>query len=205
MEPARRPRLSLSRRRPPEPEPEPEAEPEPRAPPAGPWTPREHERPWSALLRVASAELGADGACPPLPARPGRESRAAPSSLRPPQERARAPEVFSVGRETFTWLPLPPRGSAELPPATPGPAGHAPAALRLRTRRLHAADSKAPERPPVAEHGAGPGVRFHLLGGGPLPKELSKELGEARGLRLTQLDVDGHLAQCLAGGTTAEM
>nr|XP_021523151.1 Fanconi anemia core complex-associated protein 20 [Aotus nancymaae] len=92
MEAARRPRLGLSRRRPP-----------PAGGPSGdrPWFllgGDERERLWVELLRTVSPELSLDQELPPLPAFPGQERSCSPGPT----------EVFTVGPKTFSWTPFPP-------------------------------------------------------------------------------------------------
>uniref|UniRef100_A0A2R8M859 FA core complex associated protein 20 n=1 Tax=Callithrix jacchus TaxID=9483 RepID=A0A2R8M859_CALJA len=92
MEAARRPRLGLSRRKPP-----------PAGGPSGdrPWFllgGDERERLWVELLRTVSPELSLDEELPPLPAFPGQERSCSPGPT----------EVFTVGPKTFSWTPFPP-------------------------------------------------------------------------------------------------
>ncbi|XP_066230922.1 Fanconi anemia core complex-associated protein 20 [Saccopteryx leptura] len=173
MERSRRPRLRLSRRRPPD--------------GGGPPSPRpvplrdgdgESARLWSELLRTASADLSVDGELPPLPAFPGQEPTCDP-------DRAASPEVFTVGSKTFTWTPL--------PPAPRG--GESPGRFYLGSPTQSPQECTAPEPrevPSTQEQPAVDGVQ--TLQSCPMC-----QADFAPGL--AQLDIDSHLAQCLADST----
>ncbi|CAK6440512.1 unnamed protein product [Pipistrellus nathusii] len=185
MEVPRRPRLRLSRRR----LPSGSGPPRPRArpPPDG-----ERARLWAELLRAVSAD-GAAEELPPLPAFPAEEPGPDPARAVPPEE-------FAVGPETFSWTPFPPapRGAGgpgcayrvlraaggRLGPPAPSPLGCPPP----EPREVPA----VPPVPPVPERPAGGGTQ--ALQSCPLC-----QADFAPGL--AQLDIDSHLAQCLADST----
>ncbi|XP_004473582.1 Fanconi anemia core complex-associated protein 20 isoform X2 [Dasypus novemcinctus] len=163
------------------------------APSERPWLLREGgsetEQLWRALLRAATPDLGAVGdPLPPLPTCPGQEPRPDPAP----------PEAFVVGPQTFLWPPLPPA-----PREARGPA---------RTYRLLRASRGRPESPPLPSL---PTPHRHPTPeprGAPRTEELpSVEGPQALGScpmcqapfapTLSQLDVDSHLAQCLAEST----
>ncbi|KAF6108665.1 FA core complex associated protein 20 [Phyllostomus discolor] len=181
MQAPRSSRLRLSRRQPPS--------------RGGPPSPRpgslqdgdgERARLWAGLLRAVSADLDEDGVPPPLPAFPGQEPSRCP-------ERADSPEVFTVGSKTFSWTPFPPAPRGEGP-------GHSYRVLRgasgcpgslARSPQARA----APEPSGALGSGAQPAVdRAQTLQSCPMC-----QVDFAPGL--AQLDIDGHLAQCLAGST----
>ncbi|XP_040843518.1 Fanconi anemia core complex-associated protein 20 [Ochotona curzoniae] len=157
MEAAKRPRLRLSRRRPPSEDGPPAPPPGRPAPPAG-----SEDSPWTELLRTAGAELHVDGEVPPLPAFPGQE---------PGPEPAAPLEVFSVGPQTFSWPPF------------PQAAGRPGAGERLGTP-TRSPRPESPSTPPGA-----PALRNCPM--------CQQEFGP----ELVQLDIDSHLAQCLAEST----
>ncbi|KAF6344506.1 FA core complex associated protein 20 [Rhinolophus ferrumequinum] len=182
MEAARRSRLRLSRRRPPS--------------GAGSPSPRlgslrdgdvECARLWAELLRTVSADLNLDGKLPPLPAFPGQEPSSGP-------ERAASLEVFTVGSETFSWTPFP-----------PAPAGGEGTG---RSYRVFGGAGVRPG-PPT---GSWQGRTTPEPRGIPDAQE-QPMVDHAQTLRscpmcqadfdpgLVQLDIDSHLAQCLADST----
>ncbi|XP_015299275.2 Fanconi anemia core complex-associated protein 20 isoform X1 [Macaca fascicularis] len=174
MEAARRPRLGLSRRRPP-----------PAGGPSGgrPWFllgGDERERLWAELLRTVSPELTLDHEVPPLPAFPGQEPRCGPEPT----------EAFTVGPKTFSWTPFPPDlwSPGRSYRLLRGAGGH----LESPARSLPQRPAPDPCRAPRVEQQ--PSVEGTALRSCPM---CQKEFGP----RLTQLDVDSHLAQCLAEST----
>ncbi|XP_011933882.1 PREDICTED: Fanconi anemia-associated protein of 20 kDa isoform X3 [Cercocebus atys] len=174
MEAARRPRLGLSRRRPP-----------PAGGPSGgrPWFllgGDERERLWAELLRTVSPELTLDHEVPPLPAFPGQEPRCGPEPT----------EAFTVGPKTFSWTPFPPDlwSPGRSYRLLRGAGGH----LEPPARSLPQRPAPDPCRAPRVEQQ--PSVEGTALRRCPM---CQKEFGP----RLTQLDVDSHLAQCLAEST----
>lgn len=181
MEEERRLRGRLSRRR----------------PPAGggppncrPWFLSEESKsePWAALLR-STVGGNADWTpnsqpLPPLPAFPSQESLPDPESTVPP-------EVFTVGSKTFSWTPFPPalRGSGSschllrCPEGSPGsPAPSLKECPALDSRQTPSAQECVPVQSQP------------MLLNCPLCQK-------AFDPKLTQLDVDSHLAQCLAEST----
>ncbi|XP_007529581.1 Fanconi anemia core complex-associated protein 20 [Erinaceus europaeus] len=181
MEAARKPRLSLSRRKPPL------WDGPPAAGSRGLQSPGDCA-PWAEVLRAGSADLSADGRLPPLPAFPGQE----PERLQPVPK----PEVFTVGGEVFSWTPF--------PPARGGGGGGGGGLGRGRPYRVIPAEAELP----------GPRSCSPKL---PAPKPLTADEQPSAqrdpALRscpmcqvdfrptLTQLDIDSHLAQCLAEST----
>ncbi|XP_058516984.1 Fanconi anemia core complex-associated protein 20 [Ochotona princeps] len=170
MEAAKRPRLRLSRRKPPSEDGAPplltspalsrSAPRAPAPPPGRPGPPAGSEdAPWTELLRTAGAELRVDGEVPPLPAFPGQE---------PGPEPAAPLEAFTVGSQTFSWPPF------------PQAAGRPGAGERLGTP-TRSPRPETPSRLPEAP----------ALPSCPMCQE---EFGP----ELVQLDIDSHLAQCLA-------
>ncbi|XP_053777201.1 Fanconi anemia core complex-associated protein 20 [Desmodus rotundus] len=184
MEAARSSRLRLSRRQPPS--------------RGGPPSPRpgslrdaddERARLWAGLLRAVRADLNKDGVPPPLPAFSGQEPSRVP-------EPAASPEVFTVGSETFSWMPFPPA-----PRGGRGPG---------RSYRVLRGAGGCPGSPALSlQAGAAPEPRG-VLSSGEQPGE-QPAMDTAQTLRscpmcqvdfapgLAQLDIDNHLTQCLAG------
>ncbi|XP_036163489.1 Fanconi anemia core complex-associated protein 20 [Myotis myotis] len=180
MEAPRRPRLRLSRRR----LPSGGGPPRPRA---GPLEDGERARLWAELVRTASADLGVDGELPPLPAFPAEEPRQDP-------ERAAPPEAFTVGPETFPWTPFPPA------PRGGGGPGCAYPLLRWAGGRL---GSPAPSRPgcPPPESREVPRVQERPAGDRAQTLQSCPMCQVDFAPGLAQLDIDSHLAQCLADST----
>ncbi|XP_036137366.1 Fanconi anemia core complex-associated protein 20 [Molossus molossus] len=181
MEPAHRPRLRLSRRRPPF---------EGRPPSPGRGSSRDGDgecaRLWAELLRAASADLSADGEPPPLPAA-GQEPRHGP-------QRAASPEVFTVGSETFSWTPF--------PPALSGAEGPGRSCRGLRgAAGPPGSPARSPQGRTAPEPREVPTVQEQRAAGG-APTLQSCPMCQADfAPGLAQLDIDSHLAQCLAGST----
>ncbi|XP_006885995.1 PREDICTED: Fanconi anemia-associated protein of 20 kDa-like [Elephantulus edwardii] len=206
-------RLRLRRRRPP-----PVAGP----PSARPWFLQEADggnaEPWAALLRALRPDK--DLASPP--AFPRQEPKRSP-------EKAPPSEVFTVGGKAFTWTPFPqppPRRSALVycPPqeAVQRPGSHARSPSQchqseieplrtLSTEKLlpSAVQTGLPsveEKPPpsVAEEKPPPSVAEEKppsVAENPLTLTSCPMCLTEFGTTLSQLDVDGHLAQCLADST----
>ncbi|XP_069400204.1 Fanconi anemia core complex-associated protein 20 [Ovis canadensis] len=180
-------RLSLSRRRPPS--------------GAGPPSNTSGSLPdggecaklWTELLRTASADLNEDGELPPLPAFPGQEPKRSPEP--PPLER------FTVGTETFFWTPFPPP-----PPGRGGDSGGSD--LVLSAVRGH---TGSPQQYAAPELRGTPSAEEQLSEEQPSQRQPSVD--GATTLQscpmcqvdfvpgLAQLDIDSHLAQCLADST----
>ncbi|KAM5266947.1 Fanconi anemia core complex-associated protein 20 isoform 1-T1 [Hipposideros larvatus] len=147
----------------------------------------ECERLWAELLRTVSADLNLDGELPPLPAFSGQEPRSSP-------ERAASPEVFTVGPETFSWEPFPPApGGSE----SPG-----------RSYRVFRGAGVRPGSPTESWQGC---ITPEPCG---IPCTQEQPVADgAQTLRscpmcqadfrpgLAQVDIDSHLAQCLADST----
>ncbi|XP_057606192.1 Fanconi anemia core complex-associated protein 20 [Hippopotamus amphibius kiboko] len=180
MEAAQRPRPSLSRRRPPSGVRPPSTARGP--PPDG----GERAQLWAELLRLASADLNVAGEPPPLPAFPGREPRRSP-------ERA-PPETFTVGTETFSWTPFPPA------PRRGGDPGSSDQVLRGAGGRT-GLPARSPQRHPAPEpRGTSSAEGQPSVEGAPTLQSCPMcQADFAPGLM--QLDVDSHLAQCLAEST----
>ncbi|KAG8505478.1 Fanconi anemia core complex-associated protein 20 [Galemys pyrenaicus] len=139
--------------------------------------------PWAQLLRAVCADSTLDAE--PLPAFPAQEPRHDP-------QRAATPEVFSVGGETFSWTPFPP---------APGD-GRSRSYRVLRAAPRHPASPARPP-PPSPE----PQPRRAPCAQEPRAVEEAPALRScplcqaAFGPGLAPLDVDAHLAQCLAEST----
>uniref|UniRef100_A0A8C5V0U7 FA core complex associated protein 20 n=1 Tax=Microcebus murinus TaxID=30608 RepID=A0A8C5V0U7_MICMU len=133
----------------------------------------ENERLWAELLRTVSPDLTLDVEQPPLPARPSQV------------QCAESPEVFTVGSKTFSWTPFPPAPAA--PGRSYGPlqgAGGCPES-----------PSRSPQVRPAPEPCGTPSAEEQLaLQSCPMCQQ---EFAPG----LTQLDIDSHLAQCLAEST----
>uniref|UniRef100_A0A2K5YEI5 FA core complex associated protein 20 n=2 Tax=Mandrillus leucophaeus TaxID=9568 RepID=A0A2K5YEI5_MANLE len=140
----------------------------------------ERERLWAELLRTVSPELTLDHEVPPLPAFPGQEPRCGPEPT----------EAFTVGPKTFSWTPFPPDlwSPGRSYRLLRGAGGH----LESPARSLPQRPAPDPCRAPRVEQQ--PSVEGTALRHCPM---CQKEFGP----RLTQLDVDSHLAQCLAEST----
>ncbi|XP_043779521.1 Fanconi anemia core complex-associated protein 20 isoform X3 [Cervus elaphus] len=187
MEATRRSRLSLSRRKPPS-----GARP-PSNPPGSLPDGGECAKLWTQLLRIASADLNVDGELPPLPAFPGQEPSRSPE--RPP------PERFTVGTETFFWTPFPPPppgrggdsgGSDLVLSAVRGRTGFPPKHPAPQLRGTPSAEEQPSEEQPSQRQ---PSVDSATT----LQSCPMCQVDFAPGL--AQLDVDSHLAQCLADST----
>ncbi|KAF3820410.1 hypothetical protein GH733_015919, partial [Mirounga leonina] len=174
-------------------------------------------RPWAELLRAGSADLSPDGELPPLPAFPGPvRSGAAPGEAgcavgrapwpgrRPTRphdlvgqepgrgpERTAPPEVFTVGARTFSWTPFPPA------PRGGGDPGRSYRVL-LGARARSGPPARSPQRRPAPEPRGTPGAQEQLweatLRSCPM---CQADFAPS----LAPLDIDGHLAQCLAEST----
>ncbi|XP_031235600.1 Fanconi anemia core complex-associated protein 20 [Mastomys coucha] len=168
-----------------------------RRPPAGGGTPNcrpwflsegSKSEPWAALLRstVSGNTDWTPNSQPlaPLPALPGKESVPEPESTVPP-------EVFTVGSKTFSWTPFPPalRGSGSSYHLFRGLEG----SLESPTPSLKGC--------PALDSGRTPSTQECVRVQSP-PVLLSCPLCQkAFDSKMTQLDVDSHLAQCLAEST----
>nr|XP_054369152.1 Fanconi anemia core complex-associated protein 20 [Mirounga angustirostris] len=141
-------------------------------------------RPWAELLRAGSADLSPDGELPSLPAFPGPEPGRGP-------ERTAAPEVFTVGARTFSWTPFPPA------PTGGGDPGRSYRVL-LGARARSGPPARSPQRRPAPEPRGTPGAQEQLweatLRSCPM---CQADFAPS----LAPLDIDGHLAQCLAEST----
>lgn len=134
-----------------------------------------------------SADWSLDGELPPLPAFPGQEPRSSP-------QHTASPEVFTVGSETFYWTPFPP------PPSGGGGPG--------RSYRVLRGAGEHPGSPACSPQGPCTPDSHEI----PCAQEQPPAEG-AQSLRscplcqadfapgLAQLDIDSHLAQCLADST----
>ncbi|XP_059869124.1 Fanconi anemia core complex-associated protein 20 isoform X1 [Delphinus delphis] len=158
----------------------------PSKPPGSPPDGGECARPWAELLRAACAELNVDGEPPPLPAFPGQEPTRSP-------ERA-PPESFIVGTETFSWTPFPPA------PRRGGDPSDCDRVLREALGRT-GSSAWSPQRHPAPEpRGTSSAEEQPSVEG--LPTLQSCPMCQAVfAPRLTQLDIESHLAQCLAEST----
>ncbi|XP_053431197.1 Fanconi anemia core complex-associated protein 20 [Nycticebus coucang] len=179
MEESGRQRLRLRRRRPPSGD----------GPPSGrPWFLQEgnseSERLWIELLRTVSPDLTLDGEPPPLPAFPGQESRGSP-------ERPAPPEVFTVGPKIFSWTPF--------PPAPAGP-GHSHGPLCGAGGRPES-PTRSPQVHPAPEPRGTPTFKEQPAVEGALALQSCPMCQKDFAREVTQLDIDGHLAQCLAEST----
>lgn len=153
-----------------------------------PWFLSEESKsePWAALLR---STVGGNTdwtpnsqPLPPLPAFPSQESLPDPESTVPP-------EVFTVGSKTFSWTPFPPalRGSGSSCRLLRCPEG-SPGSPAPSLKGCPALDSR--QTPSTQEC-----VQSQLV---LLNCPLCQKAFDPK---LTQLDVDSHLAQCLAEST----
>ncbi|XP_052574408.1 Fanconi anemia core complex-associated protein 20 isoform X1 [Peromyscus californicus insignis] len=181
MEEEQRLRGRLSRRRPPA---------GGGAPSCRPWFLMEGSKsePWAALLRSTvsgDVDLTPNGQpLPPLPAFSSQESLPDPEPTVPP-------EVFTVGSKTFSWTPFPPAlgGSANSYQLFHGPGGSVGSPIPS-LKRCPAPDSRQTPSPQEC-------VSVQST-----PVLLSCPLCQkAFDPTLAQLDVDSHLAQCLAEST----
>ncbi|CAH7448653.1 Fanconi anemia core complex-associated protein 20 [Phodopus roborovskii] len=167
-----------------------------RRPPAGggvsncrPWFLLEGRKsePWAALLRsTVSGNVDLTPNSQPLPPLPAFLSQ---ESL-PDPEPTVAPEVFTVGSETFSWTPFPPalvsENSNRLFQGTGGSLGSPTPSLRGC---------------PAPDANQTPSTQECVSVQSP-PVLLSCPLCQkAFDPTLSQLDVDSHLAQCLAEST----
>ncbi|KAM7323826.1 hypothetical protein ACRRTK_016131 [Alexandromys fortis] len=160
------------------------------APNCPPWFLLEERQrePWAALLRsTVSGNVDLTPKVeplPPLPALPGQESLSDPEPTVPP-------EVFSVGSKTFSWTPFPPAlggsgNSYELFHGTGGSLGSPTPSLK----GYPTPDSCQTPSPEECVSVQSPPVLLNC----PLCQK-------AFDPKLAQLDVDSHLAQCLAEST----
>ncbi|XP_039732831.1 Fanconi anemia core complex-associated protein 20 [Pteropus medius] len=182
MEAAQKSRLRLSRRKPPSRGGPPSSRPGSLQAGDG-----ESAQLWAELQRTVSADWSLDGELPPLPAFPGQEPRSSP-------QHTASPEVFTVGSETFYWTPFPP------PPRGGGGPGRSYHVLR-GTGEHPGSPACSPQGPCTPDS--------HEI---PCAQEQPPAEG-AQSLRscplcqadfapgLAQLDIDSHLAQCLADST----
>uniref|UniRef100_F6ZY17 FA core complex associated protein 20 n=1 Tax=Equus caballus TaxID=9796 RepID=F6ZY17_HORSE len=143
---------------------------------------------WAELLRAAREDLNLDGEPPPLPAFPGQEPGRSP-------ERTTPSEVFTVGPETFSWTPF--------PPALRRGRGRSYRVLRPAGGRPRSPD-RAPQGCPAPEPRGTPSAEEQpsVEGAPGSPTLRSCPMCQADfDPGLAQLDVDSHLAQCLAEST----
>lgn len=147
----------------------------------------ERARLWAELLRTVSTDRGVDGELPPLPAFPAEEPRLDPA-------RAAPPEVFTVGPETFSWTPFPPA-----PRGAEGP-GCSYRVLRGAGGRPGSPAPSLPGCPPPEPREAPP-VPERPAGGGAQTLQSCPMCQADFAPGLAQLDIDSHLAQCLADST----
>ncbi|XP_055438464.1 Fanconi anemia core complex-associated protein 20 isoform X1 [Bubalus kerabau] len=216
MEATRRSRLSLSRRRPPS-----GVRPRSNTPGSLPDG-GECAKLWTELLRTASADLNVDGELPPLPAFPGQEPRRSPE--RPP------PETFTVGTETFFWTPFPAPppgrggnsgGSDLVLSAVRGRTGSPQQYAAPELRGTPSAEEQPSEEQPSQRQSSVDGAttlqscpmcQVDFAPGSQEGCESERHIRRLGALlahdpplssahRLAQLDIDSHLAQCLADST----
>ncbi|XP_034527922.1 Fanconi anemia core complex-associated protein 20 [Ailuropoda melanoleuca] len=135
-------------------------------------------------LAGSEARTSPDGELPPLPAFRGPEPGRGP-------ERPASPEVFTVGARTFSWTPFPPA------PRGGGGPGRSYRVL-LGARRRSGSPSRSPQRRPGPEPLATPGVREQLREAAPTLRSCPMCAADFAP-SLAPLDIDSHLAQCLAG------
>lgn len=138
-------------------------------------------------MRTTGADLGADGEPPPLPAVPRQEPTRDPEPAAPP-------EVFTVGSKTFTWTPFPPapRGAEGTGRSYRVIRG---AGVRPTSPARAPRGCTAPQPPEVPSARAQPAAD-------PAQTLQSCPLCQADfAPGLAQLDIDSHLAQCLADST----
>ncbi|XP_064350238.1 Fanconi anemia core complex-associated protein 20 isoform X4 [Camelus dromedarius] len=128
---------------------------------------------WDELFRVASADLNVHGELPPLPAFPRQEPMRSPEQA--------PPESFTVGTKTFSWTPFPP----------------VPERGRGRVRSCPV----SPQHHPVREPRGTPSAEEQpSLEGTPTLRSCPMcQADFSPGL--APLDIDSHLAQCLADST----
>ncbi|XP_010626190.1 Fanconi anemia core complex-associated protein 20 [Fukomys damarensis] len=138
---------------------------------------------WATLLRAVRSDAALDGPpLPPLPTFPSQE--AGPELLA-------APEVFAVGNNSFTWTPFPPAhtGWGHADRSLRGPAGP-PGSPTPSLEGQHVPDPCGNPKP-----------QEQLTKEGPLALQSCPMCLEEFTAELNQLDVDSHLAQCLAEST----
>ncbi|XP_005339287.2 Fanconi anemia core complex-associated protein 20 isoform X2 [Ictidomys tridecemlineatus] len=153
-------------------------------PGGGPWflLAGSESQPWALLLRIASSDqaLDAGDLLPPLPAFPSQEPGPDPEPTLPP-------ETFTVGPKAFSWTPFPSALGGQgcfywagCHPESPtgSPKGH-------------------PEPDPCGT----PSVQEQLSVEGPPALQSCPMCQKEFSPGLAQLDVDSHLAQCLAEST----
>lgn len=158
----------------------------PRPPDCRPWFLSEGSKsePWAALLRSTVGGNLNSQPLSPLPAFPSQEPLPDPETTVPP-------EVFTVGPKTFSWTPFPPalRGYGSSYHLLQGPEDSVGSPTpsqkgcpALDSRQTPSTQACVPvQSPPV-------------LASCPLCQK-------AFDPKMTQLDVDSHLAQCLAEST----
>ncbi|XP_046280421.1 Fanconi anemia core complex-associated protein 20 isoform X2 [Marmota monax] len=154
-----------------------------RPPGGGPWflLAGSESQPWALLLRIASSDQALDGdLLPPPPAFPSQEPGPDPEHTLPP-------ETFTVGPKAFSWTPFPSAlgglgcfSWAGCHPESPTGSlkGH-------------------PEPDPCGT----PSVKEQLSVEGPPALQSCPMCQKEFSPGLAQLDVDSHLAQCLAEST----
>ncbi|XP_077007862.1 uncharacterized protein LOC143675675 [Tamandua tetradactyla] len=182
----------------------------------------ERDQLWSALLRAAGSDPSPAGdPLPPLPAAPGQVGPRGASGARarargggagrprwgagpddlavsqdpgPGPECEAPPEVFRVGPRAFLWTPLPP---------APGAAGglarssSLPCAAGRHPGSLSVSSASSPCLHPTPEPPADPSAEELPSGEEPPALESCPMCQAPFGSTMSQLDVDGHLAQCL--------
>ncbi|ELV14163.1 hypothetical protein TREES_T100021105 [Tupaia chinensis] len=142
----------------------------------------EREQLWADLLRTARADLTPDGELPPLPTFPDQEPRHSP-------ECTESPEVFTMGSKTFSWMPFP-----------PAPRGPGDSRLLCALGEPSGSPAGPSQGQPVPDAGGTPsGEQLSVEGTSTLQScpMCQKEFHPG----LAQLDMDSHLAQCLAEST----
>ncbi|XP_007943707.1 Fanconi anemia core complex-associated protein 20 [Orycteropus afer afer] len=193
----RRSRLRLSRRRPPS---------EARPPSGRPWFLQEIENgsaePWAELLRALHQDGDLATVPPPLPTFPPPESRLGPDHVAPPED-------FTVGGQVFPWTPFPPAprcdarsyhlnwGARGLPGSPTLSPFHRPEPEPHRTPSV-----KEPPSQPLEEEKPLSMEEEKLLSGKEVPALGCCPMCQLDfSTKLSQLDIDAHLAQCLAEST----
>ncbi|KAM9687869.1 Fanconi anemia core complex-associated protein 20 [Trichechus inunguis] len=206
-----RPRLRLRRRRPPSEAGAPDSVPRP--PSGRPWflqetgsgSESESAEPWAELLRTLLPGMDLSTAPPPLPAFPLQEPRRDPKHTAPV-------EVFTVGGKDFPWTPFPPapgrgtRSSCLLRGIRGRPGSPAPSAFRHPEPEpgvtpIAKEQTSVEEKPPSVEEKP-PSVEEKPPSVKEVPALVCCPMCQAEfSTKLSQLDIDAHLAQCLAEST----